>query len=183
MPKGVYERKPKPLVYEDLVRRFWEKVDLNGPVSPQDGTRCWLWTGAQDGRGYGQFWRREHVRAHRFSYELHVGPPGDAHLDHRHTCPKHCVNPDHLRPTTPSQNLQNRAGPTRVSTTGVRGVTWNKNAQKYMAYCRHLGVWHYGGLHADLASAEQAAIELRRRVFTHSDADGQHAAEQDFTPL
>lgn len=43
MPKGVYERKPKPLVYEDLVRRFWEKVDLNGPVSPQDGTRCWLY--------------------------------------------------------------------------------------------------------------------------------------------
>jgi hypothetical protein len=24
---------------------------------------------------------------------------------------------------------------------------------------------------------------LRRRVFTHSDADGQHAAEQVFTPL
>lgn len=34
-------------------QRFWPKVDKNGPL--WNGTPCWLWTAAQDGRGYGAF--------------------------------------------------------------------------------------------------------------------------------
>ena len=170
MPKGVYERKPKPLVYEDLVRRFWEKVDLNGPVSPQDGTRCWLWTGAQDGRGYGQFWRREHVRAHRFSYELHVGPPGDAHLDHRHTCPKHCVNPEHLRLADKAQNAQNHVGPTRRSKSGIRGV-YQHDCGKWYGQTKYRGKVHGTGLRNTPEEAASAVLELRRSLHTHNDLD------------
>ena len=61
--------------------------------------------------------------AHRFAYELLVGPiPPGMMLDHRHTCPKHCVNPEHLRLADKAQNAQNHVGPTRRSKSGIRGV-------------------------------------------------------------
>lgn len=74
------------------------KVDKNGPGG------CWLWTAAQDGRGYGVF----EGPAHRFAYKLLVGPiPAGLHIDHvydrgcRH---KNCVNPDHLEAVTQAEN-------------------------------------------------------------------------------
>ena len=162
---------------EQRIEKFWARVDKAGPLSPQDGTPCWLWGGATDQHGYGQLGAaggrkaNKRVRAHRFAYELLVGPVGEAHLDHRHTCPKNCVNPDHLRPTTVKQNLENRAGPTSRSTTGVLGVTWNKRLGRYLAYANHHQKQHYGGVFKTLEEAEAADIALRNRLFTHNDRD------------
>lgn len=36
-----------------IASRFWLKVDKNGPVHPTLGTRCELWTGCRNTRGYG----------------------------------------------------------------------------------------------------------------------------------
>jgi hypothetical protein len=66
---------------------------------------CWLWTGSYTGNGYGGFWTGERqVKAHRFSYEVHVGSiPTGMHLDH--ICRvRMCVNPDHLRVVTNREN-------------------------------------------------------------------------------
>lgn len=54
--------------------------------------------------GYGQLEirvddKRKHWLAHRLVYTLLVGDPGE-NLHHRETCPKNCVNPDHLTPLT-----------------------------------------------------------------------------------
>lgn len=89
-----------------LADRFWSKV-VRDPE-----TDCWEWTGAKMTTGYGRFYiapgDRPHAPvirfAHRFAYELLVGPiPDGLVLDHlcRNTG---CVNPAHLEPVTNREN-------------------------------------------------------------------------------
>lgn len=72
---------------------------------------CWIWTAQIGTHGYGVFGTggradRKMVYAHRFSYEMYVGPiPDGLHLDHLCRV-KPCVNPDHLEPVTPRVNAQ-----------------------------------------------------------------------------
>ena len=83
--------------------RFWPKVDKTGD--------CWIWTAAQDGKGYGGFWDGEQrQKAHRVAYELMVGLiPTGLCLDHlcRNTL---CVNPAHLEVVTQRVNILRGVG-------------------------------------------------------------------------
>lgn len=88
--------------------RFWAKVDKTG----SDG--CWLWTASLNTSGYGQFSPGEGVsgRAHRFAYEVLVGPiPSDRQLDHLCRV-RHCVNPAHLEVVTNKENTLRGIGVT-----------------------------------------------------------------------
>lgn len=76
--------------------RFMSKIDTTGP--------CWRWTGGHNGLGYGQFHKRSsdgrrQRYAHRFAYELFVGPiPEGMTIDH--ACDRGregCLTPSHLR--------------------------------------------------------------------------------------
>jgi uracil-DNA glycosylase family 4 len=73
--------------------RFWAKVSKTD--------NCWYWLGWRDSWGYSRFdVAGKKVRAHRFAYELLVGPiPTGMTLDHlcRHEA---CVNPSHLEALT-----------------------------------------------------------------------------------
>jgi hypothetical protein len=85
--------------------KFWARVDRSGGP---DG--CWLWMGSRN--NYGQFWRtdiKRKVMAHRFAYELEVGPvPEGLMLDH--LCrQRYCVNPRHLEPVTNQENQRRGA--------------------------------------------------------------------------
>ncbi len=96
--------------------RFWKFVD------DRSGD-CWLWTGAIDGRGYGSWTRSEKrkVGAHRFAYQITVGPIPDG-LDLDHLCRvRHCVNPSHLEPVTRQVNIQRGANRNREKTHCKRG--------------------------------------------------------------
>lgn len=78
--------------------RFWARVDASGD--------CWEWTGATV-KGYGAVRiKRRLWYAHRFAYELLVGPiPQGLELDHLcRNLP--CVNPDHLEPVTHAENMR-----------------------------------------------------------------------------
>jgi hypothetical protein len=146
--------------------RFLAKVDKSG--------ECWLWTAAKDRDGYGQFKLDGRMRAaHRVSWEMEHGPiPDGLEVDHR--CFNHaCVNPSpaHLRTATPKQNNENQAGAYRNNTSGVRGVSWHKKAQKWSVRASHGGQVIYAGLFISMADAESAAIRIRNGVFTHNDAD------------
>lgn len=81
-----------------LPTRFWKRVTLN----PTTG--CWLWTGRVRNTGYGDFWYEgKPWRAHRVAYRAFRDalPPI---LDH--ICEvRHCVNPDHLRPSSARENV------------------------------------------------------------------------------
>ncbi len=53
------------------VVRFEAKVDQTGPTAPLLDSRCWLWRGATDARGYPTFWLRGNsVTAQRAVYVL-----------------------------------------------------------------------------------------------------------------
>lgn len=122
------------------------------------------------------------ILAHRFSYELINGPIPDGpdgrtlRLDHRHTCPKNCVRPEHLRPATAKQNAENRAGATRESKSGVRGVFPNTGKNKgkkngWQAIVGHNGKKHYLGVFSSIEEAEAAVVAKRAELFTHNDSD------------
>ena len=68
---------------------------------------CWIWKGNINKEGYGKFWRKDKMKiAHRFSYELHKGEiPDGLQLDHLCRV-RNCVNPDHLEPVTPLENIR-----------------------------------------------------------------------------
>lgn len=86
-------------VSEADLRRFAQKVR---PVA----SGCWLWIGDQ-AHGYGRFVNnlRRLTPAHRFAYELWVGPiPEGLTLDHLCRNPP-CVKPAHLEPVTVRINI------------------------------------------------------------------------------
>lgn len=125
-------------ITSDPVARFWEKVNKT------DG--CWLWMGSKT-RGYGGLRTKAGVSlAHRFAYELLVGPiPDGLPLDHLCRVPA-CVNPAHLEPVTPAENVR-RARPYRtyeLQSHCKRGhplagdnITVNLNAQgRTIRHCR-----------------------------------------------
>lgn len=102
--KRNYKPKPRPSARQ----RFWAKVNKEGAVqgyAPHLGA-CWMWTGA-DKAGYGAFNDGKRITpAHRFAYELLVGPiPEGLQLDHLCRVPG-CVNPAHLEPVTQAENIR-----------------------------------------------------------------------------
>lgn len=91
-------------------RRFWAKIDKNGPVPahrPGLGP-CWIYTGYIDRKtGYGQFGGGKGTNLpHRIAYQYTVGPIGKGlHIDHLCRV-RACCNPAHLEPVTPRENIR-----------------------------------------------------------------------------
>jgi len=74
---------------------------------------CWLWCGKLDDKGYAIYRGRspERQKAHRYSYQLFIGPiPAGLVIDH--LCRRrHCINPEHLEPVTSIENIIRGTGP------------------------------------------------------------------------
>ncbi len=85
--------------------RLLANIDTEGPMF-ETGSRCWLWLGTANKRGYGAISRDgQRIMAHHGTYELYVGPiPEGLELDHLCRNPR-CVNPLHLEPVTHAENV------------------------------------------------------------------------------
>ena len=122
-----------------LVERFWTYV-------VKTAGDCWEWSGGHTGDGYSCFSvsREEAYPAHRFAYELVVGPvPEGLELDHLCRNPG-CVNPAHLEPVTHDENMKraDNANGTRSAATHCpkghpydRENTIHRNGRRHCKAC------------------------------------------------
>lgn len=148
-----------------------ERIERAVQIDPESG--CWEWQRAHDGEGYGFIKvSGRQLRAHRVSYELHVGAiPDGLPLDHlcRNTS---CVNPEHLEPVTHAENM--RRAPTTLAAINAAkthcpkghsydeyGYVWQ--GRRYCRECRR--VRHLAWLNANREHARQwrRDYEQRRR--------------------
>lgn len=152
------------MVWGTPEERFWSRVRMGSAHA------CWEWTGAATNEGYGRFnVDGRQMLAHRFSWELANGDiPKKMDVDHRCSNPR-CVNPDHLRVVTRSQNMQHLVGARVDNKSGVRGVTWDKRHKTWKVRAQLNGRVHHGGCFSSLGEAEVAAKALRAKLFTHDD--------------
>lgn len=81
---------------------FWSRVEMEG----HNG--CWYYTGCRDKWGYGDVNSLgKHIQAHRLSWKLLRGEPGE--LDVLHRCNNApCCNPEHLYLGTDKENARDR---------------------------------------------------------------------------
>lgn len=159
-----------PRAYTEVERTnaFWSKVNRT------EG--CWEWDAGITTDGYGglRWWaggKGYTAKAHRVAFELEVGAiPDGMILDH--ICHnRKCVRPDHLRPVTNKQNLENQAGARIDSKTGFRGVVWSKKDKLFRAIVIHNYKAHYAGGYRTAEEANVAAKAMRNKLYTHNDAD------------
>lgn len=147
------------------LERFWACVSKT-----ED---CWTWNGAINPYGYGTFTvSRTPKLAHRYLFEsIHGHLPASIQVDHMcHN--RACVNPEHLRPATNKQNQENRKSAQRNNrSSGIRGVSWNKNLGKWQAYVGHNGKRIHIGYYDDMTEAGEQALQRRLEIYTHNAAD------------
>lgn len=150
-----------------IEERFWAKVDKS------EENRCWVWTGYLNKGGYGSFRssKASMELAHRYSYKLANNEiPQGMFIDH--ICHNRaCVNPEHLRTATRGQNQENLQGARSNSKSGFRGVIWSRQSRKWKVYVVQNGKSYHGGYFHDIVLANESAIALRNRLFTHNDVD------------
>lgn len=135
-------------------QRYWDRV------IPEPTTGCWLWTGSLNPRnGYAQAHlprsggKQHMTTGHRLFYQAAIGPiPKGMCVDHVcHT--RACVNPDHLRAATYSQNGANARA--RGGRSPYKGVSWHKKTGKWRALAMVNRRSHSLGLYQD---PEDAAL-------------------------
>lgn len=139
----------------------------------KDSSGCWLWQGSLNNKGYGAFYMPEYKRAlgaHRAAYLLFKGNvnPGMV-VDHKYVsqgCPRHCVNPEHLRVITYGQNNENSLSG-RKTASGYKNVRITASGN-YQARIKKFGKEFTFPPTSDLSLAVEQARELRLKHFTHN---------------
>lgn len=143
------------------IERFWRSTRREGD--------CLIWTKSLRVNGYGQAnIDGKNRTVHRVAYQLALGPiPDGMKVDHR--CRRRaCIEPAHLRLATTKQNAENIATD-RASSSGVRGVTWDRERGKWQAKITHNYRTINLGRYDDLAEAARVAQAARDENFTHAD--------------
>ena len=121
---------------ESVERRFWSRVTKSDD--------CWTWTGPRTEDGYGRLWGIHcQVRAHRLSYEIHVGPiPDGLWVLHRCDNPP-CVNPAHLFLGTVVENTADMHAKGRANLPARSGANhWTRKSPDRIARGQAMGRSH-----------------------------------------
>lgn len=116
---------PNTEVPQRVVKRFWSKVNKDGPIQPHcpELGKCWEWMAGCFEQGYGAFgFDRRTQKAHRISWLITTGSLPDG-MFVLHKCDNtKCVNPSHLRLGTNDDNMADMVSKRR-SSWGARNVS------------------------------------------------------------
>ena len=125
---------------DSIKERLLAKINVN------EETQCWEWTAAKMHKGYGHINVGGKVhRAHRLSYQLHIGeiPKGMCVL---HRCDNRaCINPDHLFLGTQAENMADKVAKGRQQA-GAENPMAKLTEPEVVAIKRMLAK-HYGVQH------------------------------------
>ena len=128
---------------------------------------CWLWTGSKTDRGYPSFGARKESptlssRAHRFSYEMFVGPiPDDMELDHLCRV-RHCVNPFHLEIVNHRENVLRGTSPLAVNAAKDRCIRGHWLVEGNIYHRKSGGLRACRQCHLDSGKARKEKIHAQR---------------------
>ena len=148
--------------------RYTDPEEAFAARTAKDGD-CITWTGLRNIHGYGVIHHGgKKIPAHRYAWERENGPiPEGMVIDH--LCwNRACVEADHMRLVTQAQNTQNLSGPRVGSKSGIRGVSWRKDRNRWLVTAKVGGKTYSAGLFIDKEEAGIAAARLRAEVMTHS---------------
>lgn len=147
------------------------------------GDECIYWIGSTNNCGYGQInistWMTcKRVTAHRLAYELWVDeiPDGKCVL---HTCNhSNCINPEHLRVGSRSENQRYMASLGR-GVKSRRGLPYGVNLDrdgKFKAQVKFNGEVNYLGRYETADEASAVALEFKRsKLAAYANDNGEAA--------
>lgn len=111
------------------------------------------------------------IQLSRFLLDASTGIEVD-HINHNTLDNRRC----NLRLATRGQNEQNKHGVRSCSKTGVKNVGFSKKMNKYQVTITLNGKKIHLGFFDDIRDAEKAAIDGRRKYFTHAKENTEGAA-------
>lgn len=166
-----YKRNGTTISLRDPIKRFWDKVDLFGPIHPIHG-QCWSWMGRINEDGYGKFDVDDtEVGAHRFLWETCFGQlPVGINVLHRCDNPS-CVNLDHLFTGDQNENNQDKCRKGRqplgedTGSAKLSDVDVIEIRKRYVSGCRVNGA-HQLARQFNVHVSTIGAI-VSRRTWTH----------------
>lgn len=100
-------------------------------------------------------------------HRLIMGAPAGLDVDHINHSMLDCRRAN-LRLCTRSENLQNRRGAMSTSTSGLRGVSWDRAREKWRAHLTIKGRYVDLGRFESRDAAHSAAVVGRATLMTHS---------------
>jgi hypothetical protein len=103
------------------LKRYFAQIRVKS--NAEIGSYCWIWTGPTVKGGYARFKVGDRkVMVHRWAYQFFVGPiPYGKEIDHFLCKNPSCVRPEHLRPATPVENVNNGKTHNAVKTHCIHG--------------------------------------------------------------
>lgn len=167
------------LIYEpDTGKLFWRERPVSffndtAGRTAEHSCSCWnaRYAGTEalacpdkDGYLHGGIFGRLH-KAHRVIWAMQTGEWPKGELDHEDT-DRSNNRWGNIREATRSEQMQNQRLP-ESNSSGVKGVSWHKDRQKWQANITVNGRRKYLGLFDDLRLAEARVIEEREKLHGH----------------
>jgi DNA-binding XRE family transcriptional regulator len=146
-------------------------IDTNDLEIVKNVSGCWYASLNKDKKTYYAKITTKNNKGIKSTISMHrliMGPQSNNVIDHINHKTLDNRRSKNLREATASENAQNRKGPTKVSSSGIRGVRWYEKLQKWMVHAKINGKKTTVGYYETIEEAERVAKETRAKHMPYS---------------